>query len=264
VHHTCPPNARGLPAQQRIPAAMSNIELFEAIHTARSLRRLKPDPVPEALITQVLDAAIRAPTGGNAQNWAFLVVRDAELRRSLGEIYRKSSDIAAKMYAAKGRPGHMTERQYKRMMTTGVHLWNHLGDAPIILIPCLRRLEVPDAPGVDLAAERAYAERIRGASIYPAVQNIILACRALGLGTTITNQPSSLRTRCARIAVPAGRCGQLCPDADRLADRSIWPAVTQAAFRSRARGPVGQRVAGLSCQIARTTGHPGDTVIWLR
>jgi nitroreductase len=186
VHHTCPPNARGLPAQQRVPAAMSNIELFEAIHTARSLRRLKPDPVPEALITQVLDAAIRAPTGGNAQNWAFLVVRDAELRRSLGEIYRKSSDIAAKMYAAKGRPGHMTERQYKRMMTTGVHLWNHLGDAPIILIPCLRRLEVPDAPGVDLAAERAYAERIRGASIYPAVQNIILACRALGLGTTIT------------------------------------------------------------------------------
>ena len=165
---------------------MSDIELFEAIHTARSLRRLKPDPVPEALITQVLDAAIRAPSGGNAQNWAFLVVRDAELRHSLGAIYRRGSDIAAKMYAAKGRPAHMTERQYEHMMTTGTHLWNHMGDAPVILVPCLWRPEVPDAPDVDLVAERAYAERIRGASIYPAVQNIILACRALGLGTTIT------------------------------------------------------------------------------
>ena len=70
---------------------MPEIGLFEAIHTARSLRRLKPDPVPEALITQVLDAAIRAPSAGNAQNWAFVVVRDAELRRGLGAIYRKGS-----------------------------------------------------------------------------------------------------------------------------------------------------------------------------
>jgi nitroreductase len=165
---------------------MTDIELFEAIHTARSLRRLKPDPVPEALITRVLDAAIRAPSGGNAQNWVFLVVRDAELRHSLGAIYRKASDIAAKVYAAKGRPAHMTEHQYEHMMTTGIHLWNHMGDAPVILVPCLRQPEVPDAEGVDLVAERGYAERIRGASIYPAVQNIILACRALGLGTTIT------------------------------------------------------------------------------
>lgn len=55
---------------------MPDIGLFEAIHTARSLRRLKPDPVPEGLIAQVLDAAIRASSAGNAQNWAFLVVRD--------------------------------------------------------------------------------------------------------------------------------------------------------------------------------------------
>jgi nitroreductase len=165
---------------------MSDIGLFEAIHTARSLRRLKPDPVPEALITQVLDAAIRAPSGGNAQNWGFLVVRDAGLRRSLGAIYRKASDIADKVYAAKGRPPHMTERQYQRLMSSGSHLWDHLGDAPVIVVLCLHRPEVPDVPTVDHAAELAYADRIRGASIYPAVQNIILACRALGLGTTMT------------------------------------------------------------------------------
>src|SRR5271170_1156313 len=92
------------------------IDLFEAIHTARAQRRLKPDPVPEALITRVLDAAIRAPSAGNAQNWAFIVVRDAELRHGLGAIYRKASDIAAAMYAARGRPPHLTEAQIRRMM----------------------------------------------------------------------------------------------------------------------------------------------------
>ena len=165
---------------------MPDIELFEAIHTARSLRRLKPDPVPEGLIAQVLDAAIRASSAGNAQNWAFLVVRDSALRRQLGAIYRKASDIAAAMYTAKGRPAHLSEAQYQRLMATGAHLWDHMGDAPVILIPCLRRPDVPPVSGVAHDAELAYANRIRGASIYPAVQNIILACRALGLGTTIT------------------------------------------------------------------------------
>ena len=165
---------------------MPDIGLFEAIHTARSLRRLKPDPVPEGLIAQVLDAAIRAPSAGNAQNWAFLVVRDSALRRQLGAIYRKASDIAAAMYTAKGRPAHLSEAQYQRLMATGAHLWDHMGDAPVILIPCLRRPDVPPVSGVLHDAELAYANRIRGASIYPAVQNIILACRARGLGTTIT------------------------------------------------------------------------------
>jgi nitroreductase len=165
---------------------MPDIGLFEAIYSARSLRRLKPDPVPEALITQVLDAAIRAPTAGNAQNWAFVVVRDPTVRRALGAIYRKASDIAAAMYAEKGQPAHLTEGQYRRMMTTGAYLWEHMGDAPVILFPCLHRPVVPLAEGVDHRDELAYADRIRGSSIYPAVQNIILACRALGLGTTIT------------------------------------------------------------------------------
>ena len=171
---------------------MVDVGLFEAIHTARALRRFKSDPVPESLITQVLDAAIRAPSAGNAQNWAFVVVRDPELRRALGTIYRKASDIAEQMYAAKGQPTHLTEGQYRRLMTTGAHLWDHMGEAPVILVPCLRRPVVPPMDALPPAAraryhdELAYQERIRGASIYPAVQNIILACRALGLGTTIT------------------------------------------------------------------------------
>ncbi len=172
---------------------MVEIGLFEAMSTARSLRRLKPDPVPDELITRILDAAIRAPSAGNAQSWAFLVVRDAELRRELGLIYRKASDIAEAVYAVRGRPPHLTDRQFARMLEGGAHLWDHLGEAPVLLIPCQRRPVVPprdELPPVIAARyddEIAYAERIRGASIYPAVQNILLACRALGLGTVITS-----------------------------------------------------------------------------
>ena len=171
---------------------MPEIGLFEAIYSARSLRRLKPDPVPEALITKILDAAIRAPSGGNAQNWAFVVVRDPEQRRKLGAIYRQASDIAEAIYAARGRPAHLTERQFARLMTAGAHLWQHMAEAPVLLLPCGARPSLPprEALPPDIAIrwedEVAYADRIRGASIYPAVQNIILTCRALGLGTVIT------------------------------------------------------------------------------
>ena len=80
---------------------MGEIGLFEAIHTARSLRRFHPDPVPDALITQVLDAAIRAPSGGNSQHWVFVVVRDAALRQRLGAIYRQAAEEVGAIYAAR-------------------------------------------------------------------------------------------------------------------------------------------------------------------
>lgn len=171
---------------------MNDVALFEAIYTARALRRLKPDPVPEVLITKVLDAAIRAPSGGNAQNWAFVVVRDAEKRRQLGAIYRKASDEVSAIYAARGRPPHQTEEQYRKFMAAGAYLWDHIGDAPILLVPCLSRRDMPPRQALPASvqaryeAHLAYQDRIRGASIYPAVQNVILACRGLGLGTLIT------------------------------------------------------------------------------
>jgi nitroreductase len=171
---------------------VTELDVLEAIHGARAIRRFKPDPVPETVITEILDAAIRAPSAGNAQNWVFLVVRDAEQRRKLGAIYRKASDIASAMYAARGRPPHLTEEQFRRLMSSGSFLWDHLADAPVILVPCQTQPKIPppDALPPDVRArhldEQRYVERIRGASIYPAVQNVILACRAFGLGTTIT------------------------------------------------------------------------------
>ena len=171
---------------------MPEIALFDAIYSARALRRLKPDPVPEEIITRILDAAIRAPSAGNAQNWAFIVVRDSEQRRQLGMIYRKASDIASEMYKARARPAHMTDEQYQRMLNSGAYLWDHMGDAPVLLVPCLHGRDMPAREtlpqSLDWTYERelAYEGQICGASIYPAVQNIILACRAFGLGTLIT------------------------------------------------------------------------------
>jgi len=166
--------------------------LFETIYTARAQRRLKPDPVPMELISKVLDAAIRAPSGGNAQNWIFIVVRDEARRHRLGAVYRKAADEVAEIYAARGRPSHLTEQQYRRLMDRGAHLWDRLGDAPVLLVPCLRQRDMPPREALPpqvaarYDAHLAYQQRIQGASIYPAVQNIILACRALGLGTLIT------------------------------------------------------------------------------
>lgn len=64
-------------------------EVFEAIYTARALRKLKSDPVADAVISRVLDAAIRAPSAGNAQNWIFVVVREGEQRKRLGAIIER-------------------------------------------------------------------------------------------------------------------------------------------------------------------------------
>jgi len=171
---------------------MNKIGLLEAMYTARAMRRLKPDPVPEELITKVLDAAIRVPSGGNTQNWIFIVVREEAQRRLLAAVYRKASDEVAEIYAARGRPAHLTEAQYQRLMAGGTYLWDYIGDAPVLLAPCLKKREMPprdalpEAVAARYDAHLAYQEQIRGSSIYPAVQNIILACRALGLGTLIT------------------------------------------------------------------------------
>jgi nitroreductase len=111
---------------------------------------------------------------------------------TLAPIYRKASDIASAFYAARGRPAHLSEEQFRQLMTSGEYLWDHMGDAPVILVPCLTVRELPPQETLPTQfqthyeEERRYQERIRGSSIYPAIQNIILACRALGLGTTIT------------------------------------------------------------------------------
>jgi len=171
---------------------MTEVGLFEAMYSARALRRLKPDPVPDEVITKVLQAGVQAPSGGNAQNWFFIAVRDQVQRQRLGAVYRKASDEVAEIYAARGRPDHMTDQQYRRLMAGGAYLWEHMADAPVLLVPCLRKRDMPPREALPASVAQRYdvhlahQERIRGSSIYPAIQNIVLACRGLGLGTVIT------------------------------------------------------------------------------
>lgn len=170
----------------------AEIGLFEAIYTARSLRHFKPDPVPQELITKVLDAAIRASSGGNTQHWTFVVVRDAAKRRQIAAIYRKASDHASAVYASRPKPDHLTDEQYAQFLANSGYLWDHMADAPVILVPCLAKRPLPEKASLPDIVQARYADhlanvqRISGSSIYPAIQNIILACRGLGLGTVIT------------------------------------------------------------------------------
>ena len=167
---------------------MAEIGLFEAMYSARALRRFKPDPVPDDVMSKVLDAAIRAPSGSNAQGWLFIVVRDAEKRRQLGAIYQKAAKILTALYAERPRASHFSEEQYRRFMSSVTYLFDHMYEAPVLLLACLRSAPSVASSGLSPEAQSAIANsaRTRGASIYPAVQNIILACRAFGLGTVLT------------------------------------------------------------------------------
>ncbi len=169
---------------------MAEIGLFDAMHSARALRRYKPDPIPDEVLTKILDAAIRAPSGSNVQNWVFVVVKDAAMRKQVGDIYRKAGAILMQIYAARTeRPAHMDDNQYNMLLKSATYLIDHMHEAPVHLFACLRDEQQsgppPQFPPEVIPALRNLG-RMGGSSIYPAVQNIILACRALGIGTVLT------------------------------------------------------------------------------
>jgi len=166
---------------------MAEIGLFEAIYSARSLRRFKPDPVPDEVITKVLDAAIRAPSGSNQQSWEFVIIKDAAQRKKIGDVYRKGGAIMMALYADRVKPAHMSEEAYRKLRASATHLVDHMADAPVLLIACLKQTVATGAPPkLPPEVSAKGLSRTSGSSIYPAVQNIILACRGLGLGTVLT------------------------------------------------------------------------------
>jgi nitroreductase len=148
------------------PAA--EIGLFEALYTTRTLRRFKPDPVPDELLFQVVDAAIRAPTPGNSQSWHFILVKDADKR---GQIARWWHDTWS---ASPYRRQVEDEATFKRLprqqrlaLRSVADLASNLSRVPVFLMVCGLR----NASG----------------SVFPAVQNALLACRGLGLASAVTS-----------------------------------------------------------------------------
>ncbi len=144
------------------------MELFEAIHSQRAIRRFHDEPVSDELVRKILDAAIRAPSGGNRQPWSFIVVTDAEVKLELGRLYKESWDQGGRSRQA-ASPDPSTARVY----TSAQYLADRMGEAPVLVLACIET----GGSGTSITT---------GSSIYPAVQNLMLAARGLGLGTVLT------------------------------------------------------------------------------
>lgn len=149
--------------------------VFDVIGTQRAMRRLKPDPVPDAYIKKLIWAATRAPSGGNTQPWRFLVVTDAGKRKRLQELYLDGWNRYVKAGYTNRAPAASPEAEaaQARTLKSAQYLADHLHEVPVHIIPCTWKLEV----NTGIAS---------GSSIYPAIQNLMLAARALGLGTALT------------------------------------------------------------------------------
>ena len=150
-------------------------DIFEIMHTMRAMRRLKPDPVPDEMIAQILKAGQYAASGGNTQRWRFMVLKDSPKKKQIQEYYKKAFDeVVGPRYASSAPPPGSDPARYKRQHSAVEYLTDHYHEAPVWIVACLE-----DGPNPGRSA---------GSSIYPAVQNMILATRALGLGTTLTTR----------------------------------------------------------------------------
>ncbi len=158
--------------------ADSDPGLFECMFSMRAMRRLKPDPVPPEMIAKILEAATQAPSGQNTQRWAFLVITEEEGRTFFGQNYR---DWIYRLMGDRAPPEDDNSKP-ARQMKAALHLADHMHEVPLIILACGKR----DWPFVVPQEERVGLAPPSYGSIYPAVQNILLTCRGLGLGASLT------------------------------------------------------------------------------
>lgn len=150
------------------------MDLHEALYTTRAMRRVRPDAIPPEVQARILDAAIRAPSGGNAQNWRFLVVYDADTKARLGPLYRDAlGQLWATFYAARiawanEDPDDPERAQVLRVQRSAQHLADHFEDVPLFLFGFVQH-----DPS--------------GGSIFPALWSAQLAARGEGVGSALTS-----------------------------------------------------------------------------
>ena len=150
--------------------------------TLRAVRKLRPDPIAPDVLERVLQAACWAPTGGNQQPWKVIVITDPIVKQGLQDIYLPEWEryVAGFMLRFEGQPDEVVE-PWLKVKTAGDHLAAHLNEAPAILLFCAN----PAAMAItDSKLDRI--SMVGGGSVYPAVQNAMLACVAEGLGCTLT------------------------------------------------------------------------------
>ncbi|MGA7732473.1 MAG: nitroreductase family protein [Chloroflexia bacterium] len=140
------------------------MDIYEALYTTRSMRRLKPDPIPYDAQARILDAAIRAPHIG--EGWRFILVDDPEIKSQLAPLYRQGMERMVGAPLETFVEMMKDDPKMARTLRSGVHLAEHFAEVPLLLI--------------------GFGRTTEGSGIYPALQNAMLAARAEGIGSTLT------------------------------------------------------------------------------
>jgi nitroreductase len=146
-----------------------DMPLFEAIRTSRAIRRLRPDPVPPELIRKVCEAGTFAPSGGNRQPWSFVAVSERERRAWIAERYRTAFRGYAAVAAEAAKAPDYSDAK-RRNVRAAIYLAEHLHEVPVLLF---------------VAGWKRRGETQHQA-LFPCIQNVLLACRAVGLGASLT------------------------------------------------------------------------------
>jgi nitroreductase len=187
--------------------------IFEVMFNCRAMRRLDQREVPEELLVKLVDAANQAPSGSNMQNGRWIIVRDKEVRQQLADLNRQAVEAyLAPLIDNPGSLPHQSEAKRKRMVDAVVWQKEHMHEVPALIIACM---EFGQKVTSDMAARG-------GGSIWPGVQNLLLAARALGLGgapttlalgnhktvSEVLNLPETMAAYCLiPIGYPLGKFG---------------------------------------------------------
>lgn len=174
---------------------MTEPSFFDLVGNVRAMRRLKSDPVPPELLERVLEAGVQAPSGMNMQPWKFVVLREPDGKRWFAERYKR----AIQSRFGKFQPPAEDHSPLMRQLRALLYQTEHMHESPVLLLVCGQRdwpFRVPEAERVGLAPPNYGA-------IYPCVQNILLACRAVGLGAALTTMHQVFEQELAeRLAIP--------------------------------------------------------------
>jgi nitroreductase len=164
--------------------ARLDMPLVDAMMTQRAVRRVLPNPVDDAVVLKCIELALRAPTGANGQNWEFIVVKDGHIKKKLAKRYRQAWSIYYRAMIRRVAARDESMRKIARAVQWQV---DHFTEIPVLVVACLRlgarEGRLPFVP-MPYAAESGYY-----GSIYPSVQNLLLAARAMGLGASLITLP---------------------------------------------------------------------------
>lgn len=160
--------------------ARLDMPLLEAMMTQRAIRRLLPDPVDDDVVMKCIELALRAPTGSNGQNWEFIVIKDPMVKGKFAKRYRQ----AWSLYGAIGKRMAAGDESMLKILRAVDWQVEHFTELPVLIVPCLRGgMRVPYTPSPFIGESSYFG------SIYPSVQNLLLAARAMGLGASLITLP---------------------------------------------------------------------------